>query len=152
MIRAGLLLLLALWLPVPAAAHALLNEPGPEGAITVLFHFPGSERPWFEHYDVHGPGDDHPFQTGRVNALGEVSFRPDRPGEWQVQVTTEDGHASTAHIQVDPEGVVTHQAGTGSGPINRIVVALGYLLGLFGLLNLWQQQKHRRSGGGHAHS
>jgi len=70
-------------------------------AVTVEFYFPDDDKPLFEPYQIYGPDSDIPFQTGRINAIGEVSFRPDRPGNWRVQVNTSDGHDIQVQVQTD---------------------------------------------------
>jgi len=139
-----------LWLPAPAAAHALLHERVDGDAVTLRLSFPGSDRPLFEPYEIFAPDTETPFQSGRVNALGELSFRPDRPGAWRIRVFTEDGHGAMIELDVDAAGTVAathadhHHA---ESYVLRVLAALGYLLGLFGLAVLWRQRRGRASPG-----
>ncbi len=150
--RAGLLsagmLVATLWalaMPVSAHGHALLHDVGEGRAITVRLYFPDDDRPLFEPYQVFAPGSERPFQAGRVNALGEVTFRPDRPGEWRVQVTTADGHGARVTLQLDAELGVERVSAT-PGWAQRVLTGLGWLLGLFGLLALWRLHRATRPG------
>lgn len=136
--------------PASVAAHALLHEIIAGEAVVLRFQFAGADQPWFEPYEVFAPGVETPFQTGRVNASGEVSFRPDRPGTWRVRVFTEDGHGAVVEVAVDEAGVTATAAGHSHhthGHWQRVLAALGYLLGVFGLLVLWRQRRARASPG-----
>jgi len=137
----GLLLLL----PVSnVLAHALLHESSVGEAAVVQFHFPDGDKPFFEAYRVMAPDDTRPFQSGRINAVGEVSFRPDRPGTWRVVVATEDGHGAEVRVEVGPGGVVTAGgAGAGLSQPARLTAGIGYLLGVFGLIALWRGRRGR---------
>lgn len=143
--RALLLVLAGAWAG-QASAHAMLHEVAEGEAVIVRLEFPGADQPVFEPYEVFAPGSETPFQTGRVNALGEISFRPDRPGTWRLRVFTEDGHGADISLEVDAVGGVTASAGShghAHGYWARVLAALGYLLGAFGLLVLWRQRRTR---------
>lgn len=150
----SLILLFCLWAPA-AWSHALLHSVVEEAdAVTVSFYFPGDDRPWFEPYQVFAPDSDRPFQTGRINALGEVSFRADRPGTWRIRVATEDGHGAEARVHIDETGV-SGRTVQGLSYAQRVFVGLGYLLGAFGLFMMWRTRKvgtGPRRDDEHAHS
>jgi nickel transport protein len=133
-----------------AHGHALLHEMVAGETVIVRLSFPGGDQPWFEPYEVFAPGSDTPFQSGRVNSIGEVSFRPDRTGAWRLRVFTEDGHGSVIELNVDAEGTVAaarsrqvHSHGYGS----RVLAGVGYLLGIFGVWALWRQRRARAGPG-----
>ena len=137
---------LSVLLPAGANAHAVLHELVDGEAVIVRFSFPGPEQPVFEPYEVFAPGSETPFQTGRVNARGEVSFRPDRPGAWRVRLFTADGHGAIVELEVDAAGTVAvAQGGHGHGHDYwlRVLAALGYLCGAFGLLVIWRRRRTR---------
>ena len=147
---AALAALFALLLPVGAQAHAMLHEVLDGEAVTLRLSYGGAEQPLFEPYEVFAPGLATPFQSGRVNALGELSFRPDRPGTWRVRVATEDGHGAVIRLEVDEAGVAAAlpaQHGHAHGYWPRVVTGLGYLLGVFGLLALWRARRARTGPG-----
>jgi nickel transport protein len=143
---AGALAVLALGsAPGTGAAHALLHEVIDADALVLKLSFPGGDAPLFEAYEIYAPGDETPFQTGRVNAVGEVSFHPDRPGEWQVKVFTADGHGTVVRVAVDAAGsaamVTAAQEAHTHGYAGRVLAGLGYLLGLFGIWALWRGRR-----------
>ena len=153
--RLGLLgtagaVLLSLLLPAASHAHALLHEVVDGEAVIIRLSFPGADQPLFEPYEVFAPGVATPFQSGRVNALGEVSFRPDRPGAWRVRVVAEDGHGAVIELEIDAAGavaVVQGQHHHAHDYWSRVLAALGYLLGIFGLLALWRVRRARTGPG-----
>lgn len=144
-----ILSVLFLWgLSAPAWSHALLHEMATNGsAITVHFFYPGErEKPWFEPYEIFSPSEDHSFQEGRVNAVGEVSFRPNEPGEWRIRVATENGHGEVVRIQVTEDNLGQAERGGRLGYTERGAMAVGYLLGGFGLVMLWRERKRLHAG------
>jgi nickel transport protein len=149
-LAAALAAWITLLLPLCANAHAMLHEVVDGEAVTLRLSYGGAEQPLFEPYEVFAPGLETPFQSGRVNALGELSFRPDRPGTWRVRVATEDGHGAVIRLEVDEAGVATAlpaQHGHAHEYWPRVVAALGYLLGVFGLLALWRARRARTGAG-----
>lgn len=143
---AALWIFMALLLPGVTNAHAMLHEVVDGEAVTLTLSYGGAEQPLFEPYEIFAPGLETPFQSGRVNALGEVSFRPDRPGTWRVRVATEDGHGAVIRLEVDAAGAVAavpDQHGHAHEYWPRVLAAFGYLLGVFGLLTLWRGRRAR---------
>lgn len=146
------LLALSLMLAISSAAHghALLYDVVDGETVVVRLSFPSGDQPGFEPYEVYGPGSDTPFQSGRVNSIGEVSFRPDRAGDWRLRVFTEDGHGSVIGLKIDAEGVRAADQGRqghAHGYWSRVLAGAGYLLGIFGLLALWRQRRARAGPG-----
>jgi nickel transport protein len=141
----ALLLMLS---PPVGLAHQLLHEVIDGEAAVLRFYLPGTDQPGSGRYEVLAPGVEIPFQSGRINVLGEVSFRPDRPGAWRVRVFTPDGHGATIDLKIDAAGTVaTPGDHDGNAPDYwlRVLAAFGYLLGAFGLLVMWRQ-RHARAG------
>lgn len=148
--RASALAVVLLALSAAAHGHAMLREVGEGEAVIVRLAFPGGDQPWFEPYEVFAPGSETPFQSGRVNAVGELSFRPDRAGTWRVRVFTADGHGAVLEIEVDAAGAIAAVEGQHAHPHgywSRVLAALGILLGLFGALMLWRQRRGRAGPG-----
>jgi nickel transport protein len=142
--RAALAVGLLLLVPTAAHPHAMLHEIVAGEAVIVRLSFAGHDQPLFEPYEVFAPGGETPFQAGRVNALGEVSFRPDRPGTWRLRVFTADGHGTELEFEVDAAGAVTASGGGHDHAHDyrfRVLAALGYLLGVFGLFALWRVRR-----------
>jgi len=129
-----------------AHAHALLYDVVTGEAVTLQLHFPDDNRPLFEPYQVFAPDSERAFQVGRVNAIGEVTFRPDRAGTWRIEVTSADGHGAQARVVVDEVLAVT-SATSHQGWWTRTLAGLGWLLGIFGILALWRLRRTGTDGG-----
>lgn len=137
--------LVVLALPRPVVAHALLHETMRTDAVVVQFHYAGSnDKPWFEDYQVFAPGTEVAYQSGQVNADGEVSFRPNGPGEWRVRVATGDGHGAHMTVVVDGAGA-RPDADRGAEYLQRIITALAWLFGLFGLGIVMRDVRRKRA-------
>lgn len=135
-------------LPLAAQGHAVLHEFVDGGTVTVRLSYADAAQPLFEPYEIFAPDTAAPFQSGRVNAVGEISFRPDRPGRWRVRVVTADGHGASITVDVDEAGGVASSAhGHASEYWLRVLAALGGLLGAFGALALWRARSARVSAG-----
>ena len=141
LILSGLLVLNA-----PVAAHRMDHAVSQaEAQVLTLSHAFG-DQPAFEPYQIFAPDSTVAFQNGRTDALGRISFLPDRPGRWRVVVTTEDGHGLEVRIGVDEALQVAEVEGPAQAGIVNILAGVGYLLGLVGLFALWRQRKQT-----HAH-
>lgn len=129
-------------LPAAAQAHALLYEVAGGEIVTVRFHFAGTdEQPWFEPYEVFAPGSTRPHQRGLVNADGELTFRPNVPGRWQVRVATEDGHGASVNVEVSEPGRLETSVATPFA--QRVVTAFAILFGIFGVVVLVRDWRRR---------
>ncbi len=126
-----------------AWSHSMHHEVSTAEARVLTLSYTFGQQPVFEPYQIFAPDSDVPFQTGRTDAQGRVSFLPDRPGRWRVLVTTEDGHGIEVRIRVDEGLQVTAIEGPGAGGLAMTLAGVGYLLGLGGLLVLWRQRGKR---------
>lgn len=137
--------LVVLALPLPVAAHTLLHETTRADAVVVQFHYAGSDnKPSFEDYRVFAPGTEVAYQSGHVNADGEVSFRPNAPGEWRVRVASGDGHGAQVTVVVDEAGALQGTA-DGAGYVQRVLTALTWMFGLFGLGIVMRDMRRKRA-------
>ena len=132
----GLLLFTSL-----AWGHRMHHEVSSAQAQVLTVSHAFGQQPIFEPYQVFAPDSDMPFQTGRTDLQGRVSFLPDRPGRWRVVVTTEDGHGVEVRVRVDEALAITQVENPGAGGLAMTLAGVGYLLGLGGLLVLWRQRK-----------
>ena len=135
-------LFILLFLPAVAAAHGVVTEVLPGPAVTVVVTYGDGLPLAFEACEVNAPDDDFPFQTGRTDRLGRVVFAPDRPGVWRVKVTTADGHGTAIEVPVDADLLASVTGGpVPQGTSSKIITGIGVLLGVFGLVALWQRRQ-----------
>lgn len=140
-------MLALLLMSVPALGHTVHHQVRQEGGAVLVRVFFGADQPAsYSEYAVFAPGEDLEFQIGRTDRRGFVSFVPDRPGSWRVEVSADSEHGfhgTQLEVQVG-EGlsldgfsqplVATH---------TRLVVGVSVLFGLFGLLALFRRSTRR---------
>ncbi len=124
-----------------ALGHRMDHEIATAEAQVLSLSHPFGQQPVFEPYQIFAPDAEVAFQNGRTDALGRISFLPDRPGRWRVVVTTEDGHGLEVRVRVDEALGVTEVEGPARNSLVNILAGVGYLLGLAGLLVLWRKRK-----------
>lgn len=124
-----------------AWAHRMNHEVSTAEAQVLSVSYAFGQAPIFEPYQVFAPDTDVPFQTGRTDAKGRISYLPDRPGRWRVVVTTEDGHGVEVRVRVDEALSITEVEAPARGGLVNTLAGIGYLLGLAGLLILWRQRR-----------
>lgn len=137
--------LMMLAFPLPVAAHGILHETIRTDAVVVKLYYAGNVgKPWSDSYHVFAPGAEGAYQSGQVNADGEVSFRPNAPGKWRVRVVTGDGHGAHVSVVVDEAGALTGPK-QGAGYAQRIITAFAWLFGIFGLGIIVRDMRRKRS-------
>jgi nickel transport protein len=124
-----------------AFGHSMDHEIATAEAQVLSLSHPFGQQPVFVPYQIFAPDSEVAFQNGRTDALGRISFLPDRPGRWRVVVTTEDGHGLEVRVRVDEALAVAEIEGPARGSLVNILAGVGYLLGLAGLLILWRKRK-----------
>ena len=84
-----------------AFGHAIDHRvSGAQAKVVEVFYADG--RPFsFESFEVTDPGARAPFQIGRTDKFGRVVFVPDRTGDWEVKVWSEDGHGLQVTVVVE---------------------------------------------------
>lgn len=133
-------LLLALAVIVSAQAHRMDHVVSQDEAMVVSLSFGHGHPPLHESFRVYAPDQEVAFQNGRTDALGRLSFLPDRPGTWRVVVSTDDGHGVELDIDVDESMTVIEVISPGHTHWSLVVAGIGYLFGLAGLLVLWRNR------------
>lgn len=127
---------------IPAAAHEIHHGVERGEATVLTFTCADGSAFSYESFEVFRPGETTPFQIGRSDALGRVSFLPDRAGEWRVRVFSEDGHGADLRVSASPAG--DRAADRSPPPANRasrIVLGLGVILGVFGTWSLIRSRR-----------
>jgi nickel transport protein len=143
MLRNFLLVLFPLLIASRAEAHSIEYQVENRG-ISARFFFLPNDPANYSLYEILGPGDKIPYQKGRTDKNGVVSFLPDRPGRWTIKVIAESehgGHAANVEIEVK-EGLLMDSF---SKPLvashTKLAVGIGLLLSVFGMWALWTARK-----------
>ena len=105
----ALLLVALLVVPVAtAAAHETLHQVVTGKAVAVKAFFADGEVLAYTPAEVFSPADAKiPWQKGRTDRGGYVTFYPDVPGAWRVRVTDDTGHGLDVTVDVPAPGAAT---------------------------------------------
>ncbi len=135
-------LLLGLAVGVAAShAHDLQYSVAAGQAVVVKLFYVDNTPFTFEGYEVYREGEKLPYQVGRTDSQGRVSFLPDRPGKWRIKAISEDGHGLDFTLTTDAAAHVEGSDKPVYERYGRIVVGIAVILGLFGFLNLYLRRK-----------
>ena len=126
-----------------AEAHSVEYQIENRG-LSARFFFLPNDPASYSSYEIFGPGDEIPYQKGRTDKNGVVSFLPDRPGKWTIKLIAESehgGHAASVDINVK-EGLLIESF---SKPLvaahTKFFVGAGVLLSVFGIWALWTARR-----------
>jgi nickel transport protein len=144
--RALLAATLALVAPVAARGHEVLHEIERGRAVAVKAFFADGEVLAYQQYEIYSPADPKiPYQKGRTDRSGWLSFVPDAPGKWRVKIIDDTGHG--LDLEVDSAGGAPAPTSSGAGPsstaafVLRPLVGLGVIAVVFGLLFVLYRRK-----------
>lgn len=143
---AGVAALLALLCAWPALAHTVQHDVHEE-AIAVRVFYSVDDPAAFAEYDLFGPGDRDPHQTGRTDRNGFVGFAPDRAGTWTLQVRGDSSHGFhgvTMEIKVDHELHMESFSKPLVAAYVKLVTGISIAFGLFGVYALWAARRSAR--------
>lgn len=147
MIRIAGFLLSLLWLAslgAPLAhAHSIHYEVKQAG-MSIRAYYSEKDPAAYARYELFGPGDKEPHQTGRTDRNGFVSFFPDRAGVWKLQVWGESSHGFhgvSTEIRVDKALGLESFSKPLVATYTKAVTGAGVAFGLFGLYSLWSARR-----------
>lgn len=126
-------------------AHRMDHVVTAAEAQVVTLSYPFGAPPVFETYRVYAPESEVAFQTGRTDRLGRVTFAPDQPGLWRLQIATEDGHGTEILVRVDDRLSATRVEASNAQRWPMTLAGVGYVLGLAGGFALWRQRRWNRT-------
>ncbi len=131
------LALLPLLVSAAAFAHDLQYavEPGPAIVVRLFYadHAAFAGQTW----EVFRQGETIPYQSGRTDPLGRLSFLPDRPGEWRLRATSGDGHGLEFSLRTDASQSVAGIERPLFDQYAKPITGAALLFGMFGLAALF---------------
>jgi nickel transport protein len=90
-------------------------------------------RPFaFEAYELYAGDAEAPYQVGRTDTRGRLTFLADGHASWRLRAFTEDGHGVDTAFEVTPKAV-------SDAPASRLapgILGVSLVLALFGLYQL----------------
>jgi nickel transport protein len=141
-----LLLIMALLYASALCAHTVNFEVQQKGLAVRIFY--GADDPSsYSEYEVFGPGDKLPHQTGRTDRNGFVSFVPDRQGVWKIKVLGESSHGFhgvTTEIKVDRDLNLESFKKPLAATSTKLVTGISLIIGIFGIYALISSRKRKK--------
>lgn len=126
-------------------AHTIHYEVQPKG-ISVKIFYTQSDPASYSEYEVYGPEDKEPYQIGRTNRAGFLSFLPDRPGIWKIKVLGESSHGFhgiTFEVKVDKAFDLESFEKPLVAKHTKVIVGVSIIFGLFGIISLYLSHKKK---------
>jgi len=124
----------------PAAyAHSVHYDVQQKG-MAVRVYYSEKATAAYSQYELYGPGDKEPYQTGRSDNNGYIGFVPDRPGTWKLRIWGESSHGFhgvTTEIKVDKALNLDSFSKPLIATYTKLVTGISIAFGLFGLYALW---------------
>lgn len=128
-------------------AHGVRGMADTRKTICITAIYDDGEPMSYTAVEINAPASQLPFQSGRSDRNGVFCFRPDSPGDWQVNIRDEMGHL--VHLQavvtedMDLDQVAHNYNGPAMGKVNGIVTGIAVLFGMAGCLAWWQSRNRK---------
>lgn len=126
-------------------SHSIHYEIQQKGMAMRVF-YAKDDPAGYSQYELFGPGDPEPHQTGRTDKNGFLGFVPDRPGIWKIKVwgeSTHGFHGVTMEVGVDQ----ALQLESFSKPLvatsTKLIVGISIIFGVFGIYALIRSRERR---------
>ena len=112
--------------------------------MAVRAYYSENDAAAYSQYELYGPGDKDPHQTGRTDKYGYIGFVPDRPGVWKLQVwgeSTHGFHGVTTEIKVDKTLGLEGFKKPMVAAYTRYVTGISLIIGIFGIYAFWLSRR-----------
>jgi nickel transport protein len=143
LVAACLALFTATLLASSAQAHSINYQVEQKG-MAVRAYYSEKDAAAYSRYELYGPGDKEPHQTGRTDKNGYLAFVPDRSGTWKLQVwgeSTHGFHGVTTEIKVDKALGLEGFSKPMLAAYTKYVTGISLIIGIFGIYGFWSSRK-----------
>jgi nickel transport protein len=126
-----------------AQAHSINYQVEQKG-MAVRAYYSEKDAASYSQYELYGPGDKNPHQTGRTDKNGYIGFVPDRPGTWKLQVwgeSTHGFHGVTTEIKVDKALGLEGFKKPMVAAYTKYVTGISLIVGIFGIYGFWTSRR-----------
>jgi nickel transport protein len=126
-----------------AQAHSINYQVEQKG-MAVRAYYSAEDAAAYSQYELYGPGDKDPHQTGRTDKNGYIGFVPDRPGTWKLQVwgeSTHGFHGVTTDIKVDKTMGLEGFKKPMVAAYTKYVTGISLIIGIFGIYGFVASRK-----------
>ncbi|MBS3920779.1 MAG: hypothetical protein KG012_18050 [Deltaproteobacteria bacterium] len=143
-----LVLITPLFLIIPPVfSHSIHYDVQQKGISVKIFYSKDNPASYSE-YELFGPGDSQPHQTGRTDKNGFVSFAPERAGIWKIKVwgeSTHGFHGVTIDVRVDQALQLESFSKPLVATYTKLITGISLIFGLFGIYALWKSRRKTSS-------
>lgn len=129
-----------------AEAHTIYYQVENRGISARVF-YSDDEPASYSQYEIFGPGDKIPYQKGRTDRNGFVSFLPDRPGMWIINVYGESEHglhSAQIRIEINKSLFMESFKKPVVATYTTLFVGISFILGIFGIWALFLRKGKRQ--------
>jgi nickel transport protein len=131
-----------------AYPHSINYEVQQKG-ISVRIFYSEKDPASYSEYELFGPGDTQPHQTGRTDKNGFISFFPERAGIWKIKVWGESSHGYhgvTIDVKVDEALNLKSFSKPLAATHTKLIVGVSLIFGIFGIYALLKSRRSRDKG------
>jgi nickel transport protein len=129
---------------LPLLSHTVNYEVQQKGMAARIF-YSAKDPASYSEFELYGPGDTLPHQTGRTDKNGMVAFVPDRPGVWKLKVLGESAHGFhgvTIDLKVDSAVNLESFSKPLVATSTKMVTGLSLIIGIFGIYAFFKSRKN----------
>jgi nickel transport protein len=116
--------------------------------IAVKIFYSAQDPASYAEYEVYGPGEELPHQTGRTDRNGFVAFVPDKQGVWKIKVLGESAHGFhgvTTEVTVDKDFGLESFKKPLVAQYSKFVTGISLIIGLFGIYAMIASRKKQKT-------
>lgn len=104
-------------------AHNVQYKVSHKNAVVIEIFFSDGAPFSYENFEIYSPDNTKiPYQVGRTDKYGRITFIPDKAGYWTVKAFSEDGHGIIKKIQIHIDDL---------SKVSKSQNQFGYLLKVF---------------------
>jgi nickel transport protein len=136
-------LLVLLGFQLPLHAHTVNYEVQQKGMAVRVF-YTAQDPASYSEFEVYGPGDTLPHQTGRTDKNGFVAFVPERAGLWKLKILGESAHGFhgvTIEVMVDQDLNLESFSRPLVATSTKLVTGISLIIGIFGIYAFIKSRK-----------
>ena len=100
-------LLVTMLIPATLWAHEVQYNIEPNRATSIKVYFADGESLSYQEFEIYSPNDPKiPYQKGRTDRNGYLSFVPNTDGMWRVRVIDESGHGLDTEVEIKQSAAI----------------------------------------------
>ncbi len=110
--------------------------------IEIDFYFSDGTKFSYQSYEIYSSEDKKiPYQVGRTDKNGRVLFFPEKGGEWEVKVFSDDGHGKNVILNFEGNKKIEEKNLSLYSKFGKIITGVSLIIGIFGILSLFFRRK-----------